>query len=232
MNEFVIYGAGGAARELAWNLQTSGCKVLCFIEDGCTEPRIVHDVEALDFEAALRRYKSVPVLCAVGDCRLRETLVDKAIKRGFHCGEPFVHRNVPLSPTTRIGRGTIIGSTNAITVDNRIGDFVLIHSLCSVCHDVEIGDFSTLCYGVQISGHVRVGRRVFFGSNSTVVNGDKEHPIVIGDDVVVGAGACVTESIPPGQVVVGVPAKPLVRTRQQAPDAPLALPAARPRTAR
>ena len=72
-------------------------------------------------------------------------------------------------------------------------------------HDVIMGDFATLAPGVQISGFVFLGKRVFAGTGAAFVNGTKDAPIVI------GAGAVVTKSIPGGVTVAGVPAKQMRR---------------------
>ena len=55
-----------------------------------------------------------------------------------------------------------------------------------------------------IGGHCKVGDRVRFGVNSCV------RPFVtIGDDARLGAGAVVVKDVPPGEVWIGNPAKPL-----------------------
>jgi len=74
-----------------------------------------------------------------------------------------------------------------------------------------MGDFTTLAPGVHISGCVHLGKRVYVGTGAVIINGTQEEPIVIGDDAVIGAGACVIKSVPTGQTVVGVPARPLPR---------------------
>ena len=62
---------------------------------------------------------------------------------------------------------------------------------------------------MHISGYVHVGKRVYIGTGAVIVNGTEESPVIIGDDVTIGAGACVTKSIPSNSNVVGVPAKPI-----------------------
>ena len=47
------------------------------------------------------------------------------------------------------------------------------------------------------------------GTGAVIINGTEEAPLVIGDDAVIGAGAVVTKSVPPGVTVVGVPARPI-----------------------
>ena len=74
-----------------------------------------------------------------------------------------------------------------------------------------MGDFTTLAPGVHVSGCVHFGKRVYVGTGAVIINGTRDNPLILGDDAVVGAGACVTKSVPPATTVVGVPAKPLIR---------------------
>lgn len=54
--------------------------------------------------------------------------------------------------------------------------------------------------------HTRIGRNCFIGGRSLILPG-----VEIGDGCVVGAGAVVTKSVPPGCVVAGNPAQVLRR---------------------
>ena len=50
---------------------------------------------------------------------------------------------------------------------------------------------------------IKIGKRVWCGSNVTICSG-----VEIGDDVIIGAGSVVTRSIPANWIAYGVPAKP------------------------
>jgi serine O-acetyltransferase len=53
-----------------------------------------------------------------------------------------------------------------------------------------------------------IGDNVTLGANAVVIG-----PVRIGDRVTIGAGAVVVDEAPDGAVLVGVPAKPVQRTR-------------------
>ncbi|PTX98412.1 acyltransferase [Opitutus sp. ER46] len=101
----------------------------------------------------------------------------------------------------RVGRNCSFGSFTRIWnyADIEIGnDFLSAGGLTINCggHDVE-----TL---QPTGGPIRIGDRVWAGLNVTILGG-----VVIGDDVVIGAGSVVTKSLPPMAVYGGVPAKKL-----------------------
>ncbi len=55
--------------------------------------------------------------------------------------------------------------------------------------------------------------QVFVGAGATILNGTPERPITIGKKSVIGAGAVVIRDVIGGDVVVGVPARSLRRTK-------------------
>lgn len=55
-------------------------------------------------------------------------------------------------------------------------------------------------------GTVRIGSRCWIGARAIILK-----DVELGDGSVVAAGAVVTRSVAPGQVVAGVPARPIVR---------------------
>jgi acetyltransferase-like isoleucine patch superfamily enzyme len=62
----------------------------------------------------------------------------------------------------------------------------------------------------ECNGHVVVEDHAYMGAGVVIKDGSNK-PVVIGRGAVVGMGAVVTKSVPPGETVVGNPARPLVR---------------------
>lgn len=102
-----------------------------------------------------------------------------------------------------------------------LGDRVYLGRFCTVGW-VEIGEGTRIADGVQLlsGAHhhgssrngvaieetqyraIRIGAGVWIGANAVVMAD-------VGDKAIVGAGAVVTKPVLPGQVVAGVPAKPI-----------------------
>lgn len=204
-----IYGGGGMAREVAWLAQSLDYQVVCFIDDDETLwSSFLNGIPVMSIDEALERFPTVSVVGGIGSPRIRENTMAKALAAGFDTTS-LIHPNVEHSDTVEIGEGAVICAGNILTVNIRLGHHVQVNLDCTIGHDVILGDYTTLAPGVHVSGWVHMGKRVYIGTGANIINGTKDKPLVISDDVVVGAGACVTKSLPAGVTAVGVPARPL-----------------------
>ncbi|MDN7124511.1 hypothetical protein J6I90_06420 [Pseudidiomarina sp. 1APP75-32.1] len=113
-------------------------------------------------------------------------------------GGVVIREEVEVGYNSAIVRGSI---NNTI-----LGTGVKLDNLVHIAHDCVIGDYSTVTAGVTFCGYVVVGKNVRFAPQSTV-----KQRIHIGDNAIVGLGAVVVKNIVAGDVVVGNPAKPLIK---------------------
>jgi sugar O-acyltransferase (sialic acid O-acetyltransferase NeuD family) len=214
--QVAIYGAGGFARETAWLLEACNetharYQVTCFIDDDVSAHNtLVNDIPVMGLDAARRQFPGARVIGAIGSPKARQAVIEKAAAAGAQF-ETVIHPRVERSRWIEIGLGTVICCGSILTTNIRLGAHVQINLDCTVGHDVVMGDYTTLAPGVHVSGWVHFGSRVYVGTGATIINGTQERPLLIGDDAVIGAAACVTKSVPDGLTVVGVPAKPLLK---------------------
>lgn len=212
--QIAIYGAGGFAREVAWlvqscNQNTELYQVVCFVDDNpTTHGKQLNGIPVMGFQSASERFPEARMVSGIGSPKTRQFLMEKSMSAGFGF-ETIIHPRVERSPWIEIGIGAVICAGNILTTNIILGEHVQINLDCTIGHDVVMGNYTTLAPGVHVSGCVHFGQRVYVGTGAVIINGTRENPIVIGDDVVVGAGACVTKSVPPGLTVVGIPAKSL-----------------------
>lgn len=203
-----IYGASGFGRELAWLCETCGITVACFIDDDEKKHKtVINGIEVVSSNEAAMKYAGISVAAGVGKPTVREQIMAKVSSLGFVCRN-IIHPRVEMSDRVKKGMGVIVCAGSILTTDIVIGNHVQINLNCTIGHDAVIGDYTTLSPAVNISGWVHLGKRVFVGAGAVFINGTETNPLIVGDDVVIGAGACVTKSIDSG-TWGGVPAEPL-----------------------
>jgi UDP-3-O-[3-hydroxymyristoyl] glucosamine N-acyltransferase len=116
-------------------------------------------------------------------------------------------QKIPQTGTVQIDDDVEIGANS--TVDRArfgrtwIQEGVKIDNLVQIAHNVTIGRHSVICAQVGISGSVRVGNYVTL-AGKVGVNGHIE----IGDGAIAAAMGAITKSVPPREILVGVPARP------------------------
>ncbi len=217
IKQIAIYGGGGFAREVAWLVQACNEKnetyqVVCFIDDKLeVHNKILNGIPVMGLEETHERFPNASVVGGVGSPQSRQHLMEKAAAIGFNF-ETIIHPRTERSEWIKIDIGTVICAGNILTTNIVIGRHVQLNLDCTVGHDVVLKDYATVAPGVHISGCVHLGQRVYVGTGAVIINGTQDKPVIIGDDAIIGAGACVTKSVAAGETVVGIPAKPLIHT--------------------
>jgi sugar O-acyltransferase (sialic acid O-acetyltransferase NeuD family) len=119
-----------------------------------------------------------------------------------------------VSPTherydgNEVGEGAVFCGFTHVTSNAKVGKFFHCNLYSYVAHDCVIGDYVTFAPFVKCNGQVIVEDHAYIGAGAVIKQGGKE-PIVIGEGAVIGIGAVVTKSVPPGTTVVGNPARPM-----------------------
>jgi sugar O-acyltransferase (sialic acid O-acetyltransferase NeuD family) len=212
--QIAVYGSGGFGREVAWLAQSCSSPekpigVVCHIDDDEGNwGRVLNGIPVMGVIEAHRRFPDALVAGGIGSPRGRESAMEKAAASGFGFAT-LIHPNVCRSQWIDFGVGAVVCAGNIITVNIRMSQHVQINLDCSIGHDVILEDFATLAPGVQVSGWVHFGKRVYAGTGAVFIHGTEDAPLIIGDDAVIGAGAVVINGVPPGVTVAGVPARPL-----------------------
>ncbi len=107
-----------------------------------------------------------------------------------HVGTDAEIKNARIGSESKVGHFSYIG-------DARLGKEVNVGAGCVFAN-----------YDGKNKHECQVGDKVFLGSNSTLVA-----PVKIGAKAVIGAGSVVTQDVPGGMTVVGVPARPFKRKK-------------------
>ncbi len=140
-------------------------------------------------------------LGGTGDNRPRKRLFEKALGHGLKPIQ-IQHISANISPYAILGEGCQLLPGCIINSGSRLGSNVIINSGAIVEHDCTIGDHAHVATGALLASTVTLGEGVHVGIGAAI-----RQQIAIGDYSVVGAGAVVVKDVPPGVVVIGVPAR-------------------------
>jgi sugar O-acyltransferase (sialic acid O-acetyltransferase NeuD family) len=212
MARLFIYGAGGFAREVAWLVEQVAAagrdtELIAFVVDDQKQVgQTLNSIPVRSLNQLAAECPGAGFVAAVGTPGTREQLAQKAVAAGFQPAT-IIHPRTEMSRFVEIGEGSVVCAGCILTTNIRLGKHVQINLDCTIGHDVVLSDFATLAPGVHVSGNVAIGRGAYIGTGAVIINGSSGASLVLGDGCVVGAGACVTRSVPERTTVVGIPAK-------------------------
>jgi UDP-3-O-[3-hydroxymyristoyl] glucosamine N-acyltransferase len=118
-----------------------------------------------------------------------------------HLGSVVIGDDCEIGSCTTVMRGTI--------EDTVLKNRVKVDDLVLIAHNVTIDDNSIIPGGATICGSAKIGRNVWVGAHSTIINQTE-----VGEHSMVGLGAVVVEPVKPWEVVMGPTAKHLKMRRK------------------
>ncbi len=205
----VVLGGGGHARVLldCLLLRADSDIVGLLDADSSRVGSVVYEVPVLGNDellgALVRRGVThfVVGLGGVGDNEPRRRLFEVGIGAGLRPLE-VRHPSAVVSSRAELGEGCQLLPGCVVNAGAVLGRNVLVNSAAVVEHDCQIGDHVHLATGSRLASTVRMGVGANVGAGATV-----RQYTSIGACAIVGAGAVVVRDVPPGALVVGVPAK-------------------------
>jgi acetyltransferase-like isoleucine patch superfamily enzyme len=108
---------------------------------------------------------------------------------------------ISIGAGTFLNRGTMLAAVDRI----EIGDHTMFANNCFVgdaAHRFDDPDTPITWQGFTSKGPVKIGSNCWFGVNCVVTSG-----VEVGDRCVIGANSVITQSLPPGVIAAGSPAK-------------------------
>lgn len=213
----ILWGGTGQAKVVRPIIEYYGSKVVAVFDDTPNLSSPFLDVDLYqgwdEFKKWIQKQNrgNIGFCIAIGNPhgRVRLKLHDKLIEEGLQ-PVTVVHPKAIIAENIIIGSGSQVMAGGVIAPEVSIGRQCIINTCASIDHEdvledgVEVGPGATLC------GLVHAGVNAWICPGATVLP-----RIRIGNDAVVGAGAVVRNDVPDNTTVVGVPARPIKRKKEE-----------------
>lgn len=191
-----IHGAGGHARVIASLLEAHPTFVV-------PDPQDDGQIRDVEFFERIDEFRRFEIYVGIGNNTDRRRIFNRLRSLGVRVAT-CVAPNAFVAHTAVIGEGTVICPGVVVNAGAILGANVIVNTHSSIDHDCVLGAHCQVTAGVTFGGTIHVGENCFFGIKSGIVPN-----VSIGNDVVVMAGALVTQSVPDGVMVGGSPARVL-----------------------
>ena len=200
-----IIGQGGHSKVITDLVRLNNDHVIIgYFDDKYEKLTIVNNTYFGPIQLAkklLNYFKDIKFLIAVGDNKTRNLLAQNlGLSEEYYIS--LIHPSAIISPSAKIGHGTVIMANSVVHAGTEIGNHSIINTCAVVEHDNRLGDFVHISPNATLTGAVLVEEGVHIGAGANIIPN-----MTIGKWAVIGAGSTVIKNIPSHCTAVGIPAK-------------------------
>ncbi len=188
-----LYGASGHAKVIKDILDANNIHIDALVDDN---PNLQ---ELLGMSVMHNPEKLSPFIISIGNNKIRKTIAERLAHAEFISA---IHPSAMISPSVKIGVGTVVMQGAIIQADAKIGMHCIVNTGATVDHECMIEDFVHISPNVSLCGNVHVGEGTQIGVGSSVIP-----DIKIGRWSMIGAGSVVVNDIPDGVLAYGNPCR-------------------------
>lgn len=212
MSPVILWGGRGHAKVVREALQGTDHQVVAVFDNDPLCTAAFSDVPLEHGWEGFRRWRDrtqhagrcVAVVCIGGERGRDRVALQRALAEAGVAPLTVVHRRAFVAANAVLAPGCQVLALAAVCAEAVLEEGCIINTAASVDHECRLGAGVHVAPGARLAGCVRAERYATIYSGAVVL----PH-LRIGEGAVVGAGAVVTEDVPPFTLVAGVPARAL-----------------------
>jgi len=179
-------------------------KIIGYFDDKFTTDHFKHGVYNGPIDTIkqfISEHEEMKLIIAIGNNLIRKSILERLMlsKDKFVTA---IHPSAIISPSAKIGKGTVVMPYAVINANAEVGDHTIINTCSVIEHDNLIESFVHISPNVTLTGGVQVKEGAHIGASATVIPNKK-----VGEWSIIGAGATVIHDIPENCTAIGTPAR-------------------------
>lgn len=213
---FIIWGAAGHALVVNELICAQGGRTICLVDNNPSVSSPIPGTEVVHGEAGLKSWLhsqscDIPqifrAVIAIGGSRGTDRIViqNVLLDLGIDC-PALISDSAWISPSANISQGAQVLPMACVAANCEIGTQTIVNHMANVDHECIVGKGVHLAPRAVLCGCVQVEDFAMIGAGAVVLP-----RLRIGQGAIVGAGAVITQDVPANAVMVGNPAKQLVK---------------------
>lgn len=208
MRSCAILGASGHGKVVAEIAELNGYHNITFFDDRWPSLTSVEFWDVSGDTAALLATASKYdlVVVAIGHNATRCAKQRELSVAGANF-DVLAHPSAVISKYASIKAGTVVMANAVVNSFSHIGGSCIINTSSIVEHDCKLAEGVHISPNASLAGGVEVGENAWIGMGSQI-----KQLVVIGRDTIVGAGSTVINQVSHSQIVVGSPARSLIKS--------------------
>ncbi len=203
----LVVGTGTLALWAAELLEASGAFVYGFAPTKALEVRAQDELPVLPPITKARIWKLIArreadYVIALGEPVQRERMAHQLFERVQWPARSVIHPMTFVAKTATIGGGSFLFPFVTVGPHAQIGGYVVLEAQVTVGPNAQIADFVNVGSGAQIGENCKIDSYALIGRGAILLPN-----VQIGKGAQVLPGSVVSDSIAPGQIVSGYPAR-------------------------
>lgn len=208
MNNIIIIGAGGLARELTDYLEKD--TIYGFLADKKPEDKFFKD-RYLGKINKIKNFQKFKFVLGIANKVSKNNIIDflkiEKVKVNFI---NVIHKSSFVSREVKLGKGNIIAPNSYISYGCSIGNFNVINFGSFLGHNIKLGNYNHLAPKCSVMGNCKISNSNYIGANSVI-----ESEINIGSNNSILSGSKCLNNIKHNSLVFNNPARVVINKIKQ-----------------
>lgn len=162
----IVIGAGGHSKVIGEIIQSSQDELIGYLDDNITGENIIGTIQ--DVLRLHEKDEKIEFIIGIGNNEVRNKIYQEYPQLNYYTA---IHPSAIISPSARVGVGTVIMANVVINSNTTVGDNCIINTATVIEHDCTIENGVHLSYRVTVGAGSIIGKEAYIDMGAIIARG-------------------------------------------------------------